>query len=130
MKECYDKWMLELCKVGSIRILRCYFRENDYMLVFIEFYGFSDVLLYVYVVVVYLRVELESSVKLVLVVLKIRVVLLGGLMIFRLELLGVVIFVRLVKYVEGVFLGILRIDRVCCWVDFIVVFYWIIGEKK
>lgn len=122
--------MLELCKVGSIRILRCYFRENDYMLVFIEFYGFSDVLLYVYVVVVYLRVELESSVKLVLVVLKIRVVLLGGLMIFRLELLGVVIFVRLVKYVEGVFLGILRIDRVCCWVDFIVVFYWIIGEKK
>lgn len=51
-------------------------------------------------------------------------------MIFRLELLGVVIFVRLVKYVVDVFLGILRIDRVCCWVDFIVVFYWIIGEKK
>lgn len=70
--------MLELCKVGGIRILRCYFRENDYMLVFIEFYGFSDVLLYVYVVVVYLRVEVESSVKLVLVVLKIRVVLFSG----------------------------------------------------
>ena len=36
MRERYDKWMLELRKVGGIRIPRCYFRENDHTLVSIE----------------------------------------------------------------------------------------------
>ena len=59
--------MSELRKVGSIRIPRCYFRENDHTPVSIELHGFSDASSYAYAAVVYLRVELESSVKSVLV---------------------------------------------------------------
>lgn len=39
MKEKYDKWMSELQKVGSIRILRCYFSEDDSVPVSIELHG-------------------------------------------------------------------------------------------
>ena len=130
MKERYDEWMSELRKVGSIRIPRCYFRENDHTPVSIELHGFSDASSYAYAAVVYLRVELESSVKSVLVASKTRVAPLGGLTIPRLELLGAVILARLVKHVEGALSGTLRIDRVRCWVDSTAVLYWIIGEKK
>ena len=73
MKERYDLWMSELRKVSSNRIPRCYFRENDHTLVSIELHGFSDTLSYAYAAVVYLRVELESSMKSVLVASKTRV---------------------------------------------------------
>ena len=82
------------------------------MLVSTELHGFSDASSYAYAAVVYLRVELESSVKSVLVALKTRVVLLSGQTIPRLELLGAVILARLVKHVVGALSGTLRINRV------------------
>ena len=130
MKERYDKWMSELHKVGGIRIPRCYFRENDHAPVSIELHGFSDASSYAYAAVVYLRVELESSVKSVLVASKTRVVPLSGQTIPRLELLGALILARLVKHVVDALSGTLRIDRVRRWVDSTAVLYWIIGEKK
>ena len=112
MRERYDKWMLELRKVGGIRIPRCYFRENDHTPVSIEINGFSDASSYAYAAVVYLRVEVESSVKSVLVASKTRVAPLSGQTIPRLELLGAVILARLVKHVVDALSGTLRIDRV------------------
>ena len=131
IKERYNKWMSELSKVGSIRIPRCYFRENDHTPVSIELHGFSDASSYAYAAVVYSRVELESGVKLVLVASKTRVTPLSGQTIPRLELLGAMILARLVKHVVGALSGtLIRIDRVRCWVDSTAVLFWIIGEKK
>ena len=78
MRERYDKRTSELRKVGGIRIPRCYFRENDHTPVSIELHGFSDASSYAYAAVVYLRVEVESSVKSVLVASKTRVAPLSG----------------------------------------------------
>ena len=100
------------------------------MPVSIELHGFSEASSYAYAAVVYLRVELESNTKSVLVASKTRVAPLSGQTIPRLELLGAVILARLVKHVVGALSGTLRIDRVRCWVDSTAVLYWIIGEKK
>ena len=95
----------------------------------IELHGYSDASSYAYVALVYLRVELESSMKSVLVASKTRVAPLSGQTIPRLELLVAVILGRLVKHVVGVLSGTLRIGR-RCWVDSTAVLYWIIDEKK
>jgi len=125
MKERYDKWMSELRKVGGIRIPRCYFREKTHTPVSVELHGFSDALSYAYAAVVHLRFEMEGSMKSVLVASKTRVAPLSGQTIPRLELLGAVILVRLVKHVHvvGALSGTLRIDRVRCWVDSTAVLY-------
>ena len=86
-KEPYDKWMSELHKVGSIRIRRCHFRENDHTPLSVELHGFSDASSYTYAALVYLRFELEGSMKSVLVASKTRVAPLSGQTIPRLELL-------------------------------------------
>ena len=108
MRGRYDKWMSELRKVGGFRIPRCYFRENDHTPVSIELHGFSDASSYNYAAVVYLRVEVESS---VLVASKTRVAPLSRQTIPRLELLGAVILAGLVKHVVDALSRTLRIDR-------------------
>ena len=104
--------MSELHKVGGIRIPRCYFRENDHTPVSIELHEFSDASSYTYATVVYLRVELESRVKSVLVASKTRVAPLSGHTIPTLELLDAVILARLVKHVVDALSGTLRINKV------------------
>ena len=71
------------------------------MPVSIHLHGFSDASSYAYAASVYLRIELQSGVRTVLVASKTRVAPLGGQTIPRLELLGAVILGRLMKHITA-----------------------------
>ena len=48
----------------------------------------------------------------------------------RLELLGAVILSRLVTAYESALQGVMKVDKILCWVDSAAVLYWILGSEK
>lgn len=95
-----------------------------------EFYGFCDVFVRVYGVVVYLCIVIIYGNYIRFVVLKIRVVFFFNQIILCLELLLVVVFVRLIYSVKEVFIFEIEISSLVCWIDLKVVWYWIVQSMK
>ena len=110
LKKSYDKWVLDLQRVGKIKIQRCYFNQDNPVPVSIQLHGFSDASSYAYAAAVYLRIELQSGVRTILVASKTRVAPLGGQTIPTLQLLGAVILGRLMKHITATLSQSKKID--------------------
>jgi hypothetical protein len=130
LKESYERWLKELSNAGTVKLSRCYFNGNDLETASIELHGFSDASSYAYAAAVYIRIVYPSDIRVVLVAAKTRVAPLSGCTIPRLELLAAVILARLVRNVQRALSQILNIDNIRCWIDSMVVLYWIVQTDK
>lgn len=118
-----EKWFKELIELLFIEVLRCLCLFNG-EIILIYFYIFVDVFQDVYGVVVYQRcIYDDGSVLVRFVIVKFKVVLFIIVSIFRLELMGVILGLRLMFLV----ISVLEMDGDQCmfWMDSMNVLCWI-----
>ena len=121
---------MELRKVKCIRLNRYYLREVKGAIKSLGLHGYSDASNSAYAAVVYLKVESEGNTETLLVGPRTRVAPLKTKATPRLMLLGAVILSRLVTAYESALQGVMKVDKILCWVDSTAVLYWILGSEK
>ena len=128
-KRKFENWLMELRKVKCIRLNRYYLREVKGAIKSLELHGYSDASNSAYAAAVYLKTESEGNTETLLVGSRTRVAPLEAKITPRLELLGAVILSRLVTVYESALQGVMKVDKILCWVDSTAVLYWILGRE-
>ncbi len=128
IRDCWEKWRLELPVLSSKLIPRCYF-PNDAHLVSLQLHGFSDASELAYSAVVYARmVDSSQRIHVSLVMAKTKVAPLKRLTIPRLELSGANLLANLLHHIK-VTLHVPS-DSIYAWTDSMIVLCWLTGSPR
>ena len=121
---------MELRKVKCIRLNRYYLKEVKGAVKSLELHGYSDASNSACTAAVYLKAESEGNTETLLVGSRTRVAPLEAKTTPRLELLDAIILSRLVTAYASALQGVMKVDKILCWVDSTAVLYWILGSAK
>ena len=95
-----------------------------------NFHGYSDASDAAYAAAVCLTSKSEGNTETLLLGSRTRVAPLETKTTPKLELLGAVILSKLVTAYESALQGVIKVDKILCWVDSAAVLYWILGSEK
>ena len=107
-----------------------YLREVKGAIKSLELHGYSDASNSAYAAAVYLKAESEGNTETLLVGSRTRVALLEAKSTPRFELLGAVISSRIFTAYESALQGVMKVDKILCFVDSTAVLYWILDSEK
>ena len=125
MKQ-WNELSSEFAVLNQLWIPRCYF-DDDVDPDLIEHHRFSDASEYAYAAVLYLRtIDKNGKIVIRMVASKTRVAPIAKQLIPRLELLGALILVQLIKTVLK---NCSQKPKVTCWVDSMTTLHWIRNNK-
>ena len=126
LTEQWNKVVMEMSELNSVRIPRCYFRADSFI-VSRQVHGFSDASNSAYAAVMYIRTEyIHGAVDVKLVAAKTKVSPIKGQSIPRLELMAALL---LAKLVNSTVLSLQLDVDTHYWTDSMSVLFWIQSNK-
>ena len=124
------KWLYGLKEHRSLHIPRCLFIEVTKQVRSVQIHGFCDSSQQAYTALCYLRIEAYGMVVINLLTAKAKVAPLKKQTVPRLELLGCLMFCKLVNSVKNAINSVLHIERIYYWTDSRICLSWIHGVNK
>ena len=120
----------QLQGVKLLTLPRCYYAETEGEVIASELHGFCDASAKAYGAVVFLRIVTTCASYVRFVSSKTRVAPLSEQTIPRLELLSAVVLSRLIHSVKEALSSEMKIDKLFCWTDSKIAWYWIVQSQK
>ena len=122
--------MTQLQGVKPLTLPRCYYAGTEGEVIASELHGFCDASAKAYGAVVFLRIVTTCASYVRFVSSKTRVAPLSEQTIPRLELLSAVVLSRLIHSVKEALSSEMKIDKLFCWTDSKIAWYWIVQSQK
>ena len=129
-KSTWHKLVAQLQASKPIILPRCYYTGIEGEVIENELHGFCDASARAYGAVVYLRIVTTHGNYIRFIASKTRVAPLSNQTIPRLELLSAVVLARLMHSVKEALTSEIEINKLTCWTDSKVAWYWIVQSTK
>lgn len=126
----FVKWINSTKYLSSLVVERCYFPNVPWKSIeYLEIHGFGDALNKGYGACVYLRLCIDNTCKISLVMSKTRVAPIKKLTLPKLELMGALLCARLVVFVKNA-LDLKIRTNMACWTDSTITLGWIKNDPS
>ena len=129
-KSIWQRLVTQLQGVKPLTLPRCYYAGTEGEVIASELHGFCDASAKAYGAVVFLRIVTTCASYVRFVSSKTRVAPLSEQTIPRLELLSAVVLSRLIHSVKEALSSEMKIDKLFCWTDSKIAWYWIVQSQK
>jgi len=129
-KSVWQRLVTQLQGVKPLNLPRCYYAGTEGEVIASELHGFCDASAKAYGAVVFLRIVTTCASYVRFVSSKTRVAPLSKQTIPRLELLSAAVLSRLIHSVKEALSSEMKIDKLFCWTDSKIAWYWIVQSQK
>ena len=122
--------MTQLQGVKPLTLPRCYYAGTEGEVIASELHGFCGASAKAYGAVVFLRIVTTCVSYLRFVSSKTRLAPLLEQTILRLELVSAVVLSRLIHSIKEALSSEMKIDKLMCWTDSKIAWYWLVQSQK